>query len=490
MATDKKKRKSIWQKQIKKLAETAAPTLDRRTITVFDDVFELEAPVPGELPIDPDRTEFADDIFQIDHPIPDEPPATRDWRTAAYEIFPLYAPLDYPPPQPPPAPPPPPPTTIDPILTRINEQINALRENMLEGHAGGLVYATGGLRIENNFNNATGVRWTIGNNEGGFQPIDRGAPQNIRRNEETHAMRTLSPEMAALPDAFIEMHTINLPVNSAPGIAQGTPGNTVFSDRNQFKLNKLKRLVSVEIEIAGCKLPQYIYPVTNKWQCSIVEDQSLPRTGFEINSAPANGDKFVEQMYEFDECFQQAGAYISERCGLHTHADARDFNAYDVRRMIKLYAKLEDALFDIVPIERRRTKYATPCGETLISKITSVAHPKTSKRRLIETLYTDVDDFKKMKETKAIDPLKRRRALNIHSWAFRKTFELRLPNGSIEAEDMVNWAILWGTIVDTAYKSGERAIDAMTTDSFKLLLQLAPNARIAKWIERRKGEYR
>lgn len=315
-----------------------------------------------------------------------------------------------------------------------------------------------------------------------------GAPLIVEQRNRT--MRTLTPEMARLADAYIELKNVNLPINNAPGIAQGTPGNTVFSERNEFKINKLKRLVSVEIEIAGCKLPDYIYPVTKKWQCSIVEDQSLPRMGFEINTAPANGDKFIDQMVDFDECFLKAGAWVNERCGMHTHADARDFNAYDVRRMIKLYSKLERGLFEIVPHERRHTKYATPCGDALMAKITSVAHPKTSKRRLIETLYTDVDDFKRMKETKAIDPLKRRRALNIHSWAFRKTFELRLPEGSVEAIDMINWAILWGTIVDSAYKMGERMIDSMGDDSYQLLLDLAPTAAIAKWIQQRKGDYK
>ena len=298
-----------------------------------------------------------------------------------------------------------------------------------------------------------------------------------------------TPEMATLPDIPIKLKNVVVPPNDAPGALQGTPGNTVASMKTQFKRNKLKRLVSVEIEVNGCKLPEYIYPVTNKWQCSIVEDASLPAYGFEINSAPANGDKFVEQMEDFADAFIKSEAYVSERCGLHTHADARDFNAYDVRRMIKLYWKVEDGLFSIVPEERRHNRYAAKCGDMLVSKITSVAHPKTSKRRLIETIYKDVDDFKAMKETKHIDQRKRRVAMNIHSWAFRKTFELRLPNGSVTRDDLVNWAILWGTIVDWAYKLGERQIDAISDESFTLLLKIAPTDAIYKWLNERRERY-
>ena len=345
------------------------------------------------------------------------------------------------------------------------------------------------LTITTPTNQPAGARWYVRTNNGGYEPLTFGVTE-LTNEHQRKPMRQLRPDLDIMPDAPIAMKNIVLPVNTAPGIAEGTPGNTVFSDRNEFKVNKLKRLVSVEIEIAGCKLPDYIYPVTKKWQCSIVEDQSLPRYGFEINSAPANGDKFVEQMHDFDEAFIEAGAWVNERCGLHTHADARDFNAYDVRRMIKLYSKLEKGLFEIVPYDRRHTKYATPCGNALMCKITSVAHPKTSKRRLIETLYTDVDDFKRLKETKAIDPLKRRRALNIHSWAFRKTFELRLPEGSVEAVDMVNWGILWGTIVDTAYKMGERMIDSIGNDSYQTLLDIAPTLAIQSWIRARIGAYK
>jgi hypothetical protein len=270
-----------------------------------------------------------------------------------------------------------------------------------------------------------------------------------------------------------------------------------FWKAKTFVNNPSHRFVAAEIEVAESDgyrpYAAAIDAVVKAWGCNVVEDQSLPATGFEITMSPANGDLYLEQAKEIADVLKQAEAMVTDRCGLHVHADCRDFDYYDVRRALMLYVKTESAIFSLVPPTRRQAKYCVPCGKQFAQILVGTDHPKVFKRELINNVYTSPDKMKTGKTDKrGCGQTVRYRALNVHSWMFRGTLELRTPEGSTKYDDIAAWGMLWAAFVDYAYKVPERklaAMDASKDGGFEILLNLAPAGWVRTWMKDRRTRY-
>ena len=259
------------------------------------------------------------------------------------------------------------------------------------------------------------------------------------------------------------------------------------ASKSEFKKNDSKRHLSVEIEVAMAELPgnAIFEMVVDKWKGSIVEDGSLPRSGFEINTAPANGDKFVNQIKEICAALQSQKSSIDKSCGLHVHVNAKDFNYYDLRKLAYLYAKVEDALFSVVAPSRKQSRFCYPCGDKYVHDLDRHTVPKDNENKIQENVYgrkVNVSQIKRNKYEQA-----RYNALNIHSWFYRGSIECRMHQGTVNATRIINWAMLWAAILDFAFYNTENDIKALKGDSFQILMSVAPTAEIKEWlIERRK----
>ncbi len=227
-------------------------------------------------------------------------------------------------------------------------------------------------------------------------------------------------------------------------------------DRTQRKRNPSARHLSVEIEVAGLTHKDQGYRidhVVDDWSASVVEDGSLPDEGFEINTAPAGGDLFVEQIQDFDAAFKHAGTKITNACGLHVHIDARDFSYYDIRRLVRVYARIEYALFDMVPGRRRTGTYSKPCGRIYLDAIEGAAGlvprgHKMLKKSVFETLYPGNSERSYCSARRRKYESARYYALNLHSWLLRGTVECRLFNGTALADKIIPWGRMWAMILD------------------------------------------
>jgi len=298
-----------------------------------------------------------------------------------------------------------------------------------------------------------------------------------------------------------------------------TRHSLTFHNATTFAINPSRRYLSVEIEVAKCGPGSYVNAACEKWKASIVEDGSLPDSGFEINTAPANGDLFVNQISEICGALARQGASVNDRCGLHVHIDARTFRAPTMRKLLKLYVKLERALFLLVPDSRRHNQYCTPVE----SRLREYLNPKKvewcidSTGRLIrnengvglkkEIILAPLKGAKETREKIAeytygdgvkVVPKRLRRnkyggerykAFNLVSWYHRGTIECRLFNGTINATKIVNWAMLWAGILDYAKRTHENAIDSLPEHSdsepLRNLMLVAPTGTVKEWVKQR-----
>ena len=259
----------------------------------------------------------------------------------------------------------------------------------------------------------------------------------------------------------------------------------------QHVINPTSRFIAAEIEVAsfvGNQKP--IYDVVRKWKGGTVGDGSLPELGFEINTAPAGGDLYVNQIKEICETLHSSGCSINYQCGLHVHVDARDMDFYDIRRLVRIYAAIEDAIFAMVPESRakgyvdelgRPHQYCLPCGQKYLSAVEEGKLPYDKVRTDIARAVYGVPSTQDLKIKKR--PPAKYNALNIHSWYYRKTIEARHYQGTLNASDIINWGIMWALIVDAATKlSDDEVAKLKDTPMANLVKVIGDNKRILQFV--------
>jgi hypothetical protein len=307
-------------------------------------------------------------------------------------------------------------------------------------------------------------------------------------------------------------------------------------DSRGLLINKSKRYAAVEIEVANVDSFAATDSACRKWNCTVVDDGSLNgKNSFEINTSPAAGDTFVRQITEICDALAQDGATVNQSCGLHVHVDARDFGHYEVRRLLRIYAYVEDELFDVVAQSRRDNQYCMPCGRAYTRGVLAYKPAKKqrhgrgrleSKTALLHTVYgSDSTKAEPRQEysavTRTYEPVRRGRkvvrdapiylsdktehrageryyALNMHSFFHRGTVEARHHHGTVKADKIIGWARVWIGLLDAAAKLSDARLEKYITDaeadtekpaSVSLLKRLLP-ADVFAWYERRTAELR
>lgn len=245
------------------------------------------------------------------------------------------------------------------------------------------------------------------------------------------------------------------------------------STLRQHEHNPTSRYISAEIEVAGIKgVGRPIYQIAKKWEAAVVYDGSLPERGFEICTAPAGGDLYVNQVREYcDEIRKQAG-FINAQCGLHVHVDARDLDYYHIRRLVRIYASIEPALFGMVPPERQESRFCYPCGQRYLASIEEGRLPYDKvKNDVITSIYNTKGSTQDLRHSKYNQA--RYNALNLHAWFYYGTVESRMFNGTIDSDEIINWGVLWAKILDyTKEHTDEEVYDKMKDNTVACLMKI------------------
>lgn len=161
-----------------------------------------------------------------------------------------------------------------------------------------------------------------------------------------------------------------------------------------------------------------VLAVMKKWSFSCVADGSLPSGGYELPLAPAGGDLWLQECDEVGRVLEQVRAKVTASCGLHIHADATDFTFSDMTRLMRLYAYLEDTLFDMVPTSRAEGSYARKCGD-MYRKIAEAKTPHAIKHALADHLYELKLPMKPLKQRRR-DRSAAKRARQVEALRVRK----------------------------------------------------------------------
>lgn len=263
-----------------------------------------------------------------------------------------------------------------------------------------------------------------------------------------------------------------------------------MAKENERRINPSERFIAAEIEVAGKNDEWYasVIEEVNKWGGRVVRDGSLPQGGFEINTAPAAGDQFIKEIRAICQTLQKAGAFVTEKCGLHVHVDARDYSYQDIRRLALVYAALEPALFQMVNAYRRSNIYCMPCGQRFHQAMKFQEKPlKDLKKEVFQGIYAMGFEARVYREWK--DSAHRYSALNLHSWFYRGTIECRLFGGTVRSAKIIRWGMLWAKILDQVIRwtdaEAEEKIRGKTPEEVLAIL-LGEDERLAAFVAKRR----
>jgi hypothetical protein len=125
-------------------------------------------------------------------------------------------------------------------------------------------------------------------------------------------------------------------------------------------------------------------------------------------------------------------ARVNSSCGLHIHHGIRSNE--DLRRLVKAWFRMEEALFQIVPASRRNNRYCYRWGAWYHAPI--------------------IRDDQSVREWHNTHIAERYSALNLDSYWIRSTVEFRFHSGSIDYGKIVNWTVATQALVDVALQGG------------------------------------
>jgi Putative amidoligase enzyme len=158
---------------------------------------------------------------------------------------------------------------------------------------------------------------------------------------------------------------------------------------------------------------------------------------------------------------------------------------WDIRRLCKLYARVEPALFQCVSRGRRCSSYCQPCGQ----KYLDLARGRRPKELFAKAVY-EADGARRLRSLKTSKYNEARyAALNLHSWLYRGTVECRMHQGTTNARKVVLWGVLWAGLLDYVARAGEAAIDALPADPFGALLAVAPTGEVREHLRERRETF-
>lgn len=200
------------------------------------------------------------------------------------------------------------------------------------------------------------------------------------------------------------------------------------------------RVFGLELETNVSHLP----PVG--WKS--VTDGSI--RGLEYLSGPILGEDAIKLVESGCTHLNQNGPCIDEKCGFHLHINARDKTEDQLIKFIRVCHKYENDFKMMVPKRRRNMKYCRdlPSSFNTTSSIEDCLYNLDSGLST-ETRNRHLTSFKRNKYHDS-----RYYWVNLHSYYYRGTVEIRLHSGTALPEKILRWTEMWLKLFEWTTASG------------------------------------
>lgn len=305
--------------------------------------------------------------------------------------------------------------------------------------------------------------------------------------DEGDGVRGDSPRMFSLPLTF----------------HRGRPAKALASSR----------YAAVEIEVQGAASTAHHGPgslyvlASTKWGFSVVRDGSLGSYGFEINTSPASGTKFIEQVNDICGVLNANSARVDRACGLHIHLDGRSLTPVEVLRFARVSNAIRDAVGYVLPSSRHDNTYCReypggferalakyPLGDDLTERFINLGRAVYgSGSEATRDDINTVDRVGSYSANKYGRGDERYWWVNLHSWFHRGTIEIRSHSGTTSARKITMWAAFWCGLLDRVCRMTDEGAAMLVADAARdqwaVFLRLCPSADVARFYAERRQTF-
>lgn len=177
-----------------------------------------------------------------------------------------------------------------------------------------------------------------------------------------------------------------------------------------------------------------------------VHDGSLSCERGEFISGPIRGVNAINNITT--NCGKIKGK-INSNCGFHIHLDMTQESEENVKKFVLTAVGMEDFIFSIVSKSRQDNRYCCKMKNTISNLISNPLDIFNYGEYVCE-------DDKKYKYDDT-----RYNWVNIHSFYYRGTIEIRCHQGTNNPEKILNWAELWLKTADWSMKQDISFIEKM-----------------------------
>ncbi len=224
-----------------------------------------------------------------------------------------------------------------------------------------------------------------------------------------------------------------------------------------------KRKFGVEIETSRCADSADLRGRTN-FGCK--RDPTV--SGFEFDSPILYGDEGLDYIRKFLDFADNHGWETDRHCGCHTHYDMRGESDEQLYRVAYAYAETYKLWRRCVPQSRSDAYYCE--------------RPEYTVRDIrVASQCESFDDFASCCE--------RYNYVNLYAYDCHRTFEVRLLEGTVDAETICNWITIHCRFIDAAKKLSfdelSEMFHARHTVQFRALVSLIDDTDLTDWLANR-----
>jgi len=182
-------------------------------------------------------------------------------------------------------------------------------------------------------------------------------------------------------------------------------------------------------------------------------DGSLPAGGVELASPVINGRDFrMSEIKKACSVLAEAGARVTNSCGLHVHHEVKDFSDADIKRLVKSWAANQETINKFLDSRRWNGNYCRPWTRAEIRELENIDR--------VRNMY-----------------ITRYKSLNINP--YRRdgmgTVEIRQHHGTIDFEEIKSWVLFGQAFINSVAKR-KRAMIMLNPDA---LLKRTKTSKVA-----------
>ena len=225
-----------------------------------------------------------------------------------------------------------------------------------------------------------------------------------------------------------------------------------------------KRKFGVEIETSDCMNSEDLHGQTN-FGCK--SDPTV--SGYEFDSPILYGDEGLDYVRKFLDFADRHGWETDRHCGCHTHYDMRSESDEQLFRVAYAYAETYKMWRRCVSSSRRNAYY---CGRP---EYTPADIRRAARHNGSFSSYASCSE--------------RYDYVNLYAYDCHKTFEVRLLEGTVDAETICNWITIHCRFIDAvkdlSFDEMSEMFHAGHTAQFRALVNLIGDTDLTDWLATR-----